>query len=246
MRPGFAGFGAAAAAGGIGQYGPAEETVNERNIREYEEEQARERERLQETMNRQALMLRGWTSYYDGLQKLAMKWHQGEKVRGKDLVTAAGQGARDMVASWLQAKSTEWGLKAMEAGVDALMAFPNMPVVAEKLAAAAGYGLLATGGGIGAGMITAGGSAGDTGSRYTPESGGGGGGGGYAGSSGSTRLVASATAPANYTFAITINHMGATVYGSGGAKQFWQDELLPLAQEAAASGQLSVDPMRRN
>ena len=79
-----------------------------------------------------------------------------------------------------------------------------------------------------------------------PAYGGGGGGGGYAGSSGSTRLVASATAPANYTFAITINHMGATVYGSGGAKQFWQDELLPLAQEAAASGQLSVDPMRRN
>jgi len=65
------------------------------------------------------------------------------------------------------------------------------------------------------------------------------------GTTGSARLVASATAPANYTFAITINHNGATVYGRGGAEQFWHDEMLPLAQEAAASGQLSVDPMRR-
>jgi len=65
-------------------------------------------------------------------------------------------------------------------------------------------------------------------------------------SRGSTRLVASATAPANYTFSIKIEHNGATVYGKGGAEQFWHDELLPLAQEAAASGQLSVDPMRRN
>lgn len=65
------------------------------------------------------------------------------------------------------------------------------------------------------------------------------------GTTGSARLVASATAPANYTFAITINHNGATVYGRGGAEQFWYGEMLPLAQEAAASGQLSVDPMRR-
>lgn len=74
----------------------------------------------------------------------------------------------------------------------------------------------------------------------------GGSGGGSYSRTGSARLVASATAPANYTFAITVNHQGATVYGSGGARQFWIDELLPLAQEAAASGQLSVDPMRRN
>jgi len=185
---------------------------------------------MAEEQRRQALMLRGWTSYYDSIQKAAMRWHSGEKFRIKDLATAAGEGARAIAAEWLRVKSVEWGMKAMEAAADALMAIIGVGplITATKTKAALIYGGLATGAAIAGGMVTAGGSAGDSGvaGSATPSD-----------SSERTYSRSQAGVKAqSVNYYISINHYGPVAYGStDGWREMIETQIIPVIGDYQAA-----------
>lgn len=123
-------------------------------------------------------------------------------------------------------------------------AFTNPAAAVGYLAAAAGMAALSAGATMVSSSIMAGAereygeSLPGNGSAY---------GGGYGSTSGgsyttgsrsSLPITAQAAGPQNINYNIYVQHYGATVYGSGGVKELWDEELMPLLQDATSNGEI--------
>lgn len=190
------------------------------------------------------IMQTGWSTFYTQTAVMGANWVKTGKLQWSDLGKAAKSGVAAVAAAFLQQKQAEWAISAAGAAVDAIMAFPNMAIVGSKLAAAAGYTALVAGAGIASGVIgqSMGGGVAPAAVPSSPQAGGGGQGFESASDQPGTRQISRTVGvrAQNINIHNTIVHNSAAVYGIGGLAQMFEDELVPMIQDAFDSGALNA------
>ena len=180
-----------------------------------------------------------WSAYYSQLELIGRKYYETETFRLKDIAKVVQYATAMGVSAFLAAKSVEWGALAAEAWAYVALDIAKGQWVLAGKAAEAGvkFTALATMYGVGAGVAAASAGQGvtlpDTSSLEDAEE---------AGRDRGTRRRgggASTVRSQSITFQVFVVHEGTTYYGGAdGARQFWTEELLPLAQESYEMGDL--------